>query len=284
MSLALINRIEILKSRAAFFAKTRAFFAQRDVLEVDVPILSPLAPVDLHIDLITADLNGQRAYLHSSPEYGMKRLLCEGIGDIYQISHVFRNGEVGHKHNPEFVMVEWYRHHLTLTELIAETIAFVQLFIDEKKVQVFSYEEAFWHYTGQDFRQIADRDYVFAFEIEPKMQGFVAIYDFPAAEAALAKVENGVAKRFELFYNGVELANGYDELGDSQELKQRFERANRGREQNGKPQYPIDTDFLSALDKGFPACTGVAVGFDRLLMLHHGVTHIEEVIPFAWKK
>lgn len=262
--------------------KAREFFRARNVLEVDVPMLSKMAPVDLHIDLIQTEVNRQRGYLNSSPEYGMKRLLSEGIGDIYQISHVFRDGEVGQRHNPEFVMVEWYRLGFSLEMLMEETLSFSRLFLEEDKFEKLSYNDAFLKYAGKSYLECEDRDYVFAFEIEPKMKGFTIVYDFPKQDAALAKVEGDVAKRFELYYYGCELANGYDELQDAEELKGRFVRANAKRKALGKPEYPIDYDFLAALEKGLPACAGVAVGFDRLMMLRHKAKHIKEVIPIAW--
>lgn len=282
MSRELTNRLEVLKDRSLMLAKAREFFHVRDILEVDVPVLSKKAPVDLHIDLITAEVNRERSYLNSSPEYGMKRLLVEGMGDIYQISHVFRDAEVGQRHNPEFVMVEWYRLGFTLEQLMEETLSFARLFLDEPCLEKISYSDAFLKYAKKSYLDCDDRDYVFAFEVESKMQGFTIVYDFPSQDAALAKVEGEFAKRFELYYNGVELANGYDELQDHEELKNRFVKANAKRKALGKPQYPIDHDFLLAIEKGLPSCAGVAVGFDRLMMLRHKAQHIKEVIAIAW--
>lgn len=285
MSLALINRLAILHDRAAMFSSARAFFDQRGVIEVDVPIVSMRASVDVQIDLIEARCMGKKAFLHSSPEYGMKRLLAEGIGDIYQISHVFREGERGERHNPEFTMVEWYRCGFPFERMIEETLAFISLFFqsDESSFERLGYREAFLRYLGYYPDSIEERDRLFAFEIEPNLEATV-IFAFPPEQAALSRIENGTALRFEVFYKGIELANGYHELTDVGEQKKRFERNNRQRLAFGKEAYPIDTLFLKALEEGMPDCCGVAVGFDRLMMLRHDAQAIDEVIPFTWER
>lgn len=289
MSLALTNRLAILHDRAHLFAKVRKFFAEREILEVDVPILSQCGSIDCHIDLVKAQACSLPCYMHSSAEYGMKRLLSEGIGDIYQLSHVFRDSEVGSRHNPEFTMCEWYRLGFTLDELMQETLDFIRLFLDVSAYEILTYEEAFLKYAGKKPQECACQDHVLAFEIEPKIGrgGFTVIKDFPREKAALAKTSwNGkeyVASRFEVFYEGMELANGYHELVDAGEQEKRLREANATRIAQGKSSYPIDHDFLDALKRGVPECCGVAVGFDRLMMLKHGKTEIKEVIPFAWK-
>lgn len=284
MSLALTNRLAILQDRAAMLAEARAFFAQRDVLEVDVPILSERASVDAHIDLIEASCLGKKAFLHSSPEYGMKRLLSEGIGDIYQISHVFRNDEKGERHNPEFTMVEWYRCAFPFEQMIEETKAFVSLFLTGKPAfEHVSYHEVFMRYVGHFPNSSDERDTLFAFEIEPKLNATI-LYGFPPEQAALSQIKNGYAERFELFYEGMELANGYHELIDPHEQRKRFEQNNQKRLALGKSSYPLDPFFLDALEEGLPDCCGVAVGFDRLMMLRHAAQAIEEVIPFCWER
>lgn len=279
MSLALAKRIQ---DRAHMLAQARSFFKQRNVLEVDVPILSERASVDTHIDLVQAKCLGKRAFLHSSPEYGMKRLLAKGIGDIYQISHVFRNGERGERHNPEFTMVEWYRCGFSLEEMIEETINFIHFFLEvDVAFERLSYRDAFAGYSYPATPE--ERDHLFAFEIEPHLKKTV-IRGFPPEQAALSQIdEDGLAERFELFYQGVELANGYHELLDPIEQKKRFEKANEERQASGKEKYPMDDNLLEALDK-VPDCCGVAVGFDRLMMLRHDVSKIDEVIPFAWEE
>lgn len=288
MSLASTNRVSILHDRALMLAKVRKFFAEREVIEVDVPILSTCGSIDCHIDLIEAHVCGTHSYMHSSPEYGMKRLLAEGVGDIYQLSHVFRDSEVGSRHNPEFMMCEWYRLGFLLEELMQETLEFLRLFIDVPGYEILTYEEAFCKYAGRLPEECLDQDHVLAFEIEPKIgrEGFTVIKDFPLEQAALAKTEwNGkgvVAKRFEVFYAGMELANGYHELTDGSLQEERLCKANQKRISIGKTPYLIDYDFLDALKKGIPECSGVAVGFDRLMMLRHEKTEIKEVIPFSW--
>lgn len=263
-------------------AEARTFFAKRKVLEVDVPILSQRASVDAHIDLLQATCLGKKAFLHSSPEYGMKRLLAEGIGDIYQISHVFRSDERGERHNPEFTMVEWYRCGLSFEEMIEESVGFIQLMLNsESDFEWLTYEEVFIRYLGFYPQTSDERDRLFAFEVEPHL-GATIICGYPPEQAALARVENGLAKRFEIFCQGVELANGYHELIDPIEQKKRFEEANTHRVALGKTAYPIDYNFLEGLSS-LPDCCGVAVGFDRLMMLRHRVLSIEEILPFVWE-
>ncbi|MCH9627410.1 MAG: Elongation factor P--(R)-beta-lysine ligase [Chlamydiales bacterium] len=282
MSLALTNR---LRERAALLAAARAFFAEKNVMEVDVPILSRHTSVDAHIDLIEATCLGKKAFLHSSPEYGMKRLLADGSGDIYQISHVFRNDERGERHNPEFTMVEWYRCGFTLQEMIAETVAFVQLFLpDAVSFETLTYRQAFDHYVGHFPDDLEERDRLFAFEIEPHLQNTI-LYGFPSEQAALAQLdEEGMAERFELFYQGVELANGYHELTDPVEQEKRLEEANAARIKMGKLCYPVDQRFLEALKSGIPDCCGVAVGFDRLMMLRGEAHSLADVLSIAWEE
>ncbi len=285
MSPVLTNKIDLLIDRASLFSKCRSFFAERGVIEVDVPILSREASVDTHIDLITATCCHKKSFLHSSPEYGMKKLLSQGMGDIYQLSHVFRDGEEGSRHLPEFTMVEWYRVNCSFRELIQETTEFIFLFLGELPVSFVTYEEVFKTYTGYSFMESPDRDHDLAFCIEPQLgkNELTILYDFPSDAAALAKVieKEGkeVALRFEVFYQGIEIANGYDELLNAEEQRQRLLSANKKRREFGKEEYPIDHDFLEALERGMPACCGVAVGFDRLMMLRHDAKHIKDVVP-----
>lgn len=275
----------MLHERAQMFAKVRSFFAQREVLEVDVPILSEGASVDVHIDLIEAKCHGKRLFLHSSPEYGMKRLLASGSGDIYQMSHVFRDHEKGHLHTAEFMMVEWYRLGFSFEEMIQETVEFIHLFFPNQlqEIEVFSYEEVFKRFGGRYPENPEERDALFAFKIEPCLgkHGLSIVRDFPASQAALSQIgENGLAERFEIFYKGVELANGYHELADPDEQRARFESANKLRIELGKEAYPLDEPFLHALRQGIPDCCGVAVGFDRLLMLKEELREIRDASRF----
>jgi elongation factor P--(R)-beta-lysine ligase len=292
MSLALANRVEMLRERAHMLNAVRQFFAQRGVLEVDVPVLYRGAPIDAHIDLVEVKCGGEKAFLHSSPEYGMKRLLSEGVGDCYQLSHVFRDFESGEKHNPEFTMVEWYRRTFTLQDLMEECYALVKLFIPDlpQTLHYLPYKQAFLEYVGHFPESLEERDYLFAFHIEPHIgkKGLTFITEFPPEQAALArtyqKEDEVVAARFEMYCQGIELANGYHELCDPEEQARRFEEENRLRVALGKEAYPVDHNFLAALKEGLPDCCGVAVGFDRLMMLYFQAEEIDEVLPFSWRK
>jgi len=258
-------------------------------MEVDVPLLTQKAPIDCHIDLVESQCMGKRCYLQSSPEYGMKRLLSEGIGDIYQLSHVFRDGDRGERHNPEFTMVEWYRIGFSFEEMMEETALFLRLFLDVNGVETLSYKEAFRKYAHVDVSDIVyDRDIVFASAVEPHLgrEGLTILKDFPPEEAALSQIseKNGerIAERFEFFYQGFELANGYHELIDPIEQRKRLEEANEKRAKLNKGRYPMDDYFLAAVEKGLPDMCGVACGFDRMMMLRLGLTNIEDVLPFSW--
>jgi elongation factor P--(R)-beta-lysine ligase len=311
------QRLAILRDRSEMLHRARAFFRERSILEVDCPALHPTASIDAHIDVMKVPLFGtQIGYLHSSPEYGMKRLVAAGLGDIYQMSHVFRDHEIGPYHNPEFTMVEWYRCHFSFEQMIQETCAFIQLFLQDMPVQTHTYQKAFYESVGIDpFRATIeelvallrtqnvmhsqlgadwDRDMLLhlcmSFFVEPQLNknALTVITYFPSTQAALAntiETEEGlVAHRFEVFCGHVELANGYHELADSKEIQLRFEEANFQRLKNGKDALPIDYSFLSALQEGFPDCCGVAVGFDRLMMLRHSCSSLHEVLPFSWKE
>ncbi|MFN0064844.1 MAG: EF-P lysine aminoacylase GenX [Chlamydiales bacterium] len=290
MSLAQVNKTEILQARAKMFAHVRQFFAMREVIEVDTPLLARSCPIDTHIEIVGAQVMGRRGYLHSSPEFAMKRLLAEGAGDIYQMGHVFRDFEFGAKHNPEFTMVEWYRHGFSLTELMEETFAFFQLFLDVESFEAVPIKEVFLRYAGSFPTDPEERDHLFAFKVEPHLgQGKVTfLVDFPPEQAALARtyLKNGelVALRFEGFYQGVELCNGYHELCDALEQRERLQEANRQRVELGKERYPIDQRLIEALERGLPDCAGVAVGFDRLLLLQKGAKELSEVLPFVWEE
>ncbi len=299
-----MNSIHSLVShRAKMLRSVRAFFEERHVLEVDCPILSRKASVDAHIDLISALYNQkERLYLHSSPEYHMKRLLAMGCGDIYQLGHVFRDGECGSLHNPEFTMIEWYRIGFSFEEMIDETLQICHLFLGEIPSTTLSYREAFIQYAKLDpftasFSELQkqacissdDRDTllcsILTEKVEPKLQSLTALVHYPATQAALAKKKEVdgflVAQRFEIYFKGVELANGYHELQDPIEQRARLIAANVERIQLGKEELPIDDDFLAALEKGLPECSGVAVGFDRLLMLQSNSRTLADHIFFG---
>lgn len=310
-------KLKALTLRALMLKKARDFFFERGVMEVDCPIITKYASVDTHIDLIPVTYLGNEVrYLHSSPEYGMKRLLSLGCKDIYQLSHVFRDEDVGVKHNPEFMMAEWYRLNFTFSQMIDETIAFIKLFLGEMPSTFISYREVFFKYAGFDYLKMSEDDLlcyikknnipcyqgvesegkdallnlILGSQIEEKLgKGeIVALYHYPASQAALAKTiqkeDEQVAERFEIYFEGIELANGYHELIKSDEQEERFEKANRERLFLKKNELPIDKYFLNALRKGIPDCCGVAVGFDRLMMLAFGAKEICDVIPFNFEE
>jgi len=297
--------------------RARDFFSLREVMEVDCPILSASASLDPAIDLMTASYCQEKRYfLHSSPEFGMKRLLAEGIGDIYQLSHVFRDGEWGHKHNPEFTMAEWYRLGFSLEKMMMETIDFIRLFVGDLPYRILSYREAFLSVTGFDYVTATDQelfDYIKKSEISyyPSVlkdgrddllnlivgsqieatlghEELTILAYYPASQAALARKRmhgiEPVAERFEVYYKTIELANGYHELVDLSEQRQRFMEDNQTRLERGKEALPIDENFLEALAHGLPECSGVAVGFDRLMMLRHHANDIADILPFGWNK
>lgn len=304
-----------LRDRGFMLKQARAFFDERHILEVDCPLLTAEASVDAHIDLIPAIYHGQdKRYLHSSPEYGMKRLLAEGIGDIYQLAHVFRDGEAGRKHNPEFMMAEWYRLGITFEEMIEETIDFIRLFLGPLPFSTISYRDLFAHYAGFDYLSATPNqlmhyieqariptypslmdegkdallNLILGAQIEPHLghDGLCVLAYYPASQAALAQKQwrgpEEIAERFEVYYKGVELANGYHELANAKEQRERLVEANEMRQSLGKEMLPIDEKFLSALEKGLPECCGVAVGFDRLMMLRQDRHDIADVISWGW--
>ena len=313
-----MTKLTFLRDRALMLQRARSFFASRDILEVDCPALSLAAPVDLHIEVMKVDLGaGQIGYLHTSAEYGMKRLLAQGIGDIYQISHVFRLGEVGALHNPEFTMAEWYRCGFSLKEMIPETLDFIRLFLGDLPSKELSYKEAFERYLNIDYtRQTQeqllslakqqgitlsaqahqwDKDtllqLLMSLKIEPLLGNdhLLILFDFPASQSALAQIRTcsnnqSVASRFEVYFHGIELANGYHELTDPIEQELRFKQINAARAQAGKEPLKIDEKFLLALGKGLPDCSGVAVGFDRLMLLRHKQHSLNAVLTFSWQE
>jgi elongation factor P--(R)-beta-lysine ligase len=312
------NKHISLRDRAKMLRSARAFFDERCLLEVDCPALTSAPPLDKHIDVMKVLLKeGTIGYLHTSAEYGMKRLLASGIGDIYQISHVFRDGEIGPLHNPEFTMVEWYRCGFSFEQMIEETLAFLHLFLGELPSKSLSYREMLQRYLGIDYTQenastllhLAqqralplssdapqwDKDTLLQLLIttlvEPQLEGDAlhVITHFPASQAALAQTKilpegENVALRFEIYFRGIELANGYHELTDPVEQQRRFAETNTARAMEGKEFLAIDEKFLNALRSGMPDCCGVAVGFDRLLLLRHGHRSLVNILPFSWSE
>ncbi len=303
-----------LQLRAGLLASTRAFFAERGVLEVETPVLSTAATTDPHLASLATRLAsrpGVDLYLHTSPELAMKRLLAAGCGDIYQICRVFRDGELGRYHQPEFTLVEWYRVGYSDGALRAEVLALCSRLLGANRVEpaeTLTYGEAFQRYAQLDPFQAKDetlraalaasghtdpgpaltgaelRDLVFTAAVAPRLgHGHGTwIIDFPADQAALAALNSaGLARRFELFIDGLELANGFGELTDADEQRRRFTAELAQREARGLACPPMDEAFLGALRAGLPECAGIAVGFDRLVMLAAAATHIEAVLAFA---
>jgi len=309
--------LENLQQRARILQRIRAFFAERGVMEVETPILSAAAITDPHLHSFTTHYTGPGhaagipLYLHTSPEFPMKRLLAAGSGPIYQLCKVFREGEAGQRHNPEFTLLEWYRpsidHHALMDEVAA--LAAPILGLEGKTVEKLSYREAFLQHADIDpleasldeltacatglgisgFEGEMERDVwldlILTHTVEPFLgrSGLCFIYDYPASQAALARLnpaELRVAERFELYYKGVELANGFHELADSDEQRQRFEMELEIRKRLGMETVPMDEHLLAALDE-FPDCSGVALGVDRLVMLAVGAKSLEEVMAFT---
>lgn len=309
---------ETLRLRARLLRQTRAFFDARGLLEVETPQLSTAAATDLHLESLAAWRPGAEAlgWLHTSPEFPMKRLLAAGAGDLWQLARVFRGAESGRRHNPEFTLLEWYRVGWDAPALMDEAEAFLQALAGEDRFPDaalrLSYRDAFLQHAGFDpfvadagsimaalgARGVAapdnlgdDRDagldLALAALVEPALDPDrpTFIYDFPASHAALARIRPGappVAERFELFLGGMELANGFHELTDAGEQAARFEADLVARRARGLVEPPMDRRLLAAMAHGLPDCAGIALGFDRLVMILAGAAHINDVLAFPW--
>ena len=299
--------LDALSTRAEVNAKIRAFFQSHNVIEVETPILNQYAVTDLHIDSIATD---NYKILHTSPEYAMKRLLAFHKCDIYQLCKVFRANEKSSYHNDEFTMLEWYRVAWSYKDLMKEVAELVTTLVGNNlepfDVTYISYQKIFKKYAGIDIQISNQADYlqvcgdhslklnsaltinqyqnlILDQIIVPKLEKrcITFVYDFPAEQAALAKLnDQGCAERFELYFGGVELANGFQELTDAQEQLSRFEEDNRQRLLVGKKAIEIDIEFLLALKSGLPESAGVAFGIDRLLMILLDVGDIKSVLSF----
>jgi len=302
-----------LKARAALYTQIRAFFVARDVLEVETPLLSVSTATDPQLESIQAQVKthiGREEkpyYLQTSPEFPMKRLLASGSGAIYK---TFRNGETGRKHNPEFTMLEWYRPGFSLEDLMLELELLTTEILGAAKAERLSYRDAFLRYVDIDPFKISDNklalraqelteyygpkmsrdDYlnlILSICIEPNLgvERPLFLYEYPPSQASLAQVSlssqgDSVAQRFELYIQGIELANGYFELTDPDEQAKRFVQDNLERSQIDLPEIPPDEHLIAAMTHGLPACSGVAVGLDRMLMLKVGAESIDEVLSF----
>lgn len=301
-----------LRLRARVLAQVRTFFALREVQEVETPLLANACVPDPMIESFPVEYHGpggeRTLYLQSSPELHMKRLLAAGSGPIYQICRVFRNGEAGRLHNPEFTLLEWYRPGYDHHRLMDEVDALLQSVLDSVVGERLRYAEVFALESGIDdpvhaplgeLQECAaqwcaeagtlERDdclhLIFSHLIEPLLgRGCPTfVYDYPASQAALARrcPDNpDYAERFEVYVEGMELANGFHELTDAAEQRRRFAADLETRRRRGQPVTPLDEHFLTALDAGLPPCAGVALGFDRLLMLLAGAMEIAEVLAF----
>jgi len=308
----------VLRLRARLLQRTRAFFDARGLLEVETPQLSTAAATDLHLESLVAQrpAGPRLGWLHTSPEFPMKRLLAAGAGDIWQLARVFRGAESGRRHNPEFSLLEWYRVGWNAGALMDEVEEFLQAVGNGGEIpssaRRLSYREAFLAYAGFDpftadtyaiGRALVEHgvsmpdglgddraaclDLALATLVEPALDPRqpTFIHDFPASHAALARIRPGdppVAERFELFLGGMELANGFHELTDAAEQAIRFEADLAARRELGLVEPPMDRRLVAAMAHGLPGCAGVALGFDRLVMILAGASHIDEVLAFPW--
>jgi len=311
--------IAALLRRGELLGNVRAFFAERGVMEVETPVLSAYGATDPHLDSFSTrypgpDAAGRVMYLQTSPEFAMKRLLAAGSGPIYQICKAFRNGEAGRLHNPEFTMLEWYRPGYDYRSLMAEVDELLRRVLNSPAATFQSYAAVFEQHLQLDPHTVTterlracvaehginvsgslgdDRDVwltlLWTHLIEPHLGGGrpLFVFDYPASQAMLARIRPGapaVAERFEVYIDGVELANGFQELQDDSEQGLRFAENCRRRGESGMNLMGIDDRLLAALAHGLPFCSGVALGVDRLLMLSLGVGSLGEVLAFPFDR
>jgi len=312
--------LDALRLRSQLYATIRAFFAERAVLEVETPMLSMAGNTDPNIESFTLEFSGRTEgaprtrWLRTSPEFPLKRLLAAGVGDCYELGRVFRNGEAGGRHNPEFTMLEWYRVGWDHRRLIDETVALVQAALAlvgrTAKVSTTTFRDLYRERLGID-PLLADERVLHAalvgIEIDPEglnrddwldllmthrlqptfdRNGIMVVHDYPASQCALAKLRAGdgdeptIAERFELFLGPLELANGYHELTDADEQRARFLRDHDLRTSRGSELPPLDEALLAAMTSGLPVCAGVALGVERLLMAMLDTDRIADVLSF----
>ncbi len=307
---------EVLERRARLLQHIRSFMAERGVLEVETPHLSQSAATDPNMHSLTLALRRPdadvtlRCYLHTSPEFPMKRLLAAGSGPIYQICRVYRGEESGRIHNPEFSLLEWYRpgfDHLRLMDEVTELLQGLGIkvagrttyglaFLDKVGLDPHDADTdclvrraAALGFISEPAEDAALLDFLFSELVAPSLgkDGAVFVHDYPVHQSALARVRSGrppVAERFELFINGMEIANGFHELSDSAEQRRRFDRDNQRRRAAGLGAMPMDEHLLQALTHGLPDCAGVALGVDRLLMVLCGAARLEHVLAFPFDR
>ncbi len=278
---SLKNPIEILRLRAEVLRKIRQYFSDKEVLEVETPILSPFAVTDPDVHSIRVSNYG---YLHTSPEYAMKRLLCEGAPSIFQIAHVFRAGELGRYHNPEFSMLEWYRLNFDHIDLMAEVCELINLILGPGEYQTIPYKELLGSRYEELKNDRSELDLAFSLSCAELGTGRFFIKDYPADQAVLSRInprDPTVACRFELVVDGVEVANGYWELQDLVEHEERFQKDLERRANNGAEFLEVDQNFLRSLEAGLPDCAGVSIGLDRLLMIFAEANSLDAVMPIG---
>lgn len=309
----------VLAKRAELMRRVRQFFYERQITEVDTHLLSQFGVSDCHLNNLTTEFKyplpsgNKKLYLQTSPEYAMKRILSAYRQDIFQLSHVVRDDEVGRLHNPEFTLLEWYRVGYDDVELIGEVSELLTELCGAPETKVMTYQQAFVKYLDVDplscggvdkikqhliarpamsewMSKETDEDTILQVAFSECVESQfprdipICVTEFPQSQAALAKIDKNdarVARRFEFYYRGVELANGYNELSDPVEQLSRFKKDNEWRKKNGLVTQPEDTRLLAALEFGLPDCSGVALGFDRLLMIICGAKTIAEVLPFS---
>jgi lysyl-tRNA synthetase class 2 len=305
--------IKVLRKRAEFLDQIRLFFKQRHYLEVDTPCMAHYGVSDVYLANIKAIFRNRHYCLQTSPEYHMKRLLAAGSGPVFQLARAFRDDELGRWHNPEFTLLEWYQLGIDHHGLMDEVDALLQMLTDSPPLVKKTYRQVFieacqldpWTATIEQYKAVVkmfhldhvlpedetDQDqYLFllmSHVVEPflaKEKAPVAVYDFPISQAALAKVNQDVAERFEVYFKGVELANGFHELTDARAQAQRFNDDIEKRGQMNLPLVEGDPWLLSALEDGLPPCSGVALGVDRLLALALGYDNISAVLSFDWSR
>ncbi len=309
--------LQHMQARAIMLQKIRAFFAARNVWEVETPLLGQATGTDPNLDFFSTQYQSgsqsQTYYLQTSPEFCMKRLLAAGSGSIYQISKAFRNNESGRYHNPEFSLLEWYRVGFDLQQLMDEVADLLTCVLAslELEVESDSYVNVFSHHTGLDplefsfdaYSKCAEEnnlsdavticaenhpmwlDFLFSFLVQPHLgkHSVSMIFDYPACQSSLARVkveDPRLVERVEVFVNGIELGNGYFELSDPVEQRQRIDNERKIRKSKALPESNIDKHFLNAIESGLPDCSGIAIGLDRLLMLVTDSKTINQVITF----
>ena len=313
--------LKLLRQRAQLLAAIRGFFAERDVLEVETPLLCRATGTDPNLDFFSSQFlcppKNQTLFLQTSPEFAMKRLLAAGSGSIYQICKAFRNGETGRFHNPEFTILEWYRVGFDLQQLMAEVAELLLLLLSDYmpslQIQQMTYRQIFMDVTGLDalnfhrpaYRWFAEHyalpeadslcgddhalwlDFLFSHCVQTALptHAICFVHGYPAIQSSLARThpeDARISERFEVFIQGIELGNGFYELCDVAEQTSRFECEISKRQKQSLPVVAKDERFLQALKAGLPACSGIAIGLDRLLMIASGCTRIDQVIAFPF--